>query len=147
MILKGGLPQNSKFHDIYWTSWCFMGFHEIPWFYVNFMNFHKFLWNCENPSPRPLGHRESAQTMENLRKYIGSGAGNQLGNHQNQPDSSKIMIFAFWWFLLKFRPKWQNLVNLGTFQQNGVLWRPGAEMVVFPKEFQWFWTPHLLGFH
>ena len=27
---------------------------------------------------------------------------------------------------------------------NGVLWRPGAETNVFPKEFQWFWTPSLL---
>ena len=46
-----------------------------------------------------MGHRESAQTMRTLMKYIGSGAGNQLGDHQNQPgfiekhDFRILMIF------------------------------------------------------
>ena len=69
---------------------------EIPLLYVNFMNFHKSLRNCKNPSPRPTGHRKPAQTMKNLRNYIGSGGGNQVGDHQNQPRSSKIIIAAFW---------------------------------------------------
>ena len=38
-------------------------------------------------------------------------------------------------FLVKFHSEWWNLVNSGIFQWNSVLWRPGAEMVVIPKEF------------
>ena len=119
MILKGGLPQNSKFVEIYWISWFFMKFHLILWFSVNSIIFHKFLWNCDNPSPRPMGHRESAQTMENLRKYIGSGAGNQLGNHQNQPGSSKIMISAFPWLFIKIPAE---IVKFGVFRYISEKW-------------------------
>ena len=50
-------------------------------------------------------------------------------------------------FLVKFHSKWWNLVYSGIFQWNLVLWRPGAEMIVIPKEFQWFWAPHLRKFH
>ncbi len=73
-----------------------MEFSEIPLFYVNCKIFRKWLRNCKNPSPRPTGHRKPAQTMKYLRNYIGSGGGNQLGDHQNQPRSSRIVIFALW---------------------------------------------------
>ena len=43
--------------------------------YVNYKNLRKWLRNCENPSPRPTGHRKPAQTMKNLRNYIGFGEG------------------------------------------------------------------------
>ena len=73
-----------------------MMFQGISLFYVNFKNFRKLLRNSKIPSPRPTGHRKPAQTMKNLRSYIGSGGGNQVGDHQNQPRSSKIIISAFW---------------------------------------------------
>ena len=73
-----------------------MEFSEIPLFDGNFENFRKLLRNCKIPSPRPTGHRKPAQTMKNLRNYIGSGEGNQLGDQQNQPRSSQTVIFALW---------------------------------------------------
>jgi len=65
------------------------------------MIFCKFMRNRKIPSPCPTGHRRPAQMMKNLSNYIGFGEANQLGDHQNQSGSSRIMIFAlwaaFWW--------------------------------------------------
>ncbi len=77
-------------------SWISLQFPEIPLFYVNFRNFHKLLRNREIPSSRTTGHRKPAQTMNTLRNYIGFGEANQLWDHQNQPGSSRITIFALW---------------------------------------------------
>jgi hypothetical protein len=61
-----------------------------------FQIFCKFMRNRKIPSPCPMGHRKPAQTIKNLRNYIGFGEANQLRDHQNQPGSSRIMISALW---------------------------------------------------
>ena len=59
--------------------------------------------------------------MKNLRNYIGSGGGNQPGDHQNRPRSWNIIIFALWMIfceipqeMMKFSDFQYISVKLGT---------------------------------
>ena len=66
------------------------------------------------------GRGQPAQTMENLRNYIGFGEANQLRDHQSQPRSSRNLDFrTLDGFLVEVQHKWRNLVILAYFSKIG----------------------------
>ena len=62
------------------------------------------------------GRAEPAQTLKNLRNYIGFGEGNQLTEQGNQPRSPHNHDFrTLGEFLVNFQQKLLNLVSLSDF--------------------------------
>ena len=74
----------------------FWYFYNFQWISLEITEFPIFLQNFEKRSPLAALPRECAQTLKNLRNYIGSGGGNQPGDHQNRSRSRNITIFALW---------------------------------------------------
>ena len=81
MILKG---PGKRFPLKYVVFHKLLGFSEnlqiLPWFQLICWKTHKF-------HAARTGRAEPAQTLKNLRNYIGFGEGNQLGEQENQPRS------------------------------------------------------------
>ena len=103
-----------------------LGFSEnlqiLPWFQLICWKTHKF-------HAARTGRAEPAQTLKNLRNYIGFGEGNQLGEQENQPRSPQNHDFrTSGEFLVNFQRKLVNLVIFSDFQHISLKYGTSAAM-------------------